>query len=87
MILMFDLDDTLYDLAEPFRRSHIELFAKQLGEECEELFRMSRIYSDQILALEKEGKIPSKDTFFQRIYRTYQDVGLELDRVTGDQFE
>ena len=56
MNLVFDLDDTLYDLSEPFRRSHKDLFAEQLGEDCEELFRMSRIYSDEVLALEKEGK-------------------------------
>ena len=87
MNLVFDLDDTLYDLAEPFRRAHIELFSKQLGVECEELFRKSRIYSDEILALEKKGIIPSKDTFYHRIYRTYQDAGLDLNRDICDRFE
>lgn len=87
MNLVFDLDDTLYDLSEPFRRAHKELFGEQLGEECEELFRNSRIYSDEILALEKKGVIPSEDAFYHRIYRTYQDVGLDLDRETADQFE
>ena len=38
MNLVFDLDDTLYDLSEPFRRAHIDLFKEQLGEECEALF-------------------------------------------------
>ena len=87
MILIFDLDDTLYDLSEPFRRSHVELFGEILGEDCEELFRMSRIYSDEILALEKAGEIPKEDSFYHRIRRTYQDAGLDLDRETADQFE
>lgn len=87
MNLVFDLDDTLYDLSEPFRRAHRELFAELLGEECEELFRMSRVYSDEILALEKEGKIPSEDAFFHRIRKTYADAGLDLDRKTADLFE
>ena len=87
MVIVFDLDDTLYDLSEPFRRAHKELFAKTLGEDCEELFRMSRIYSDVALALEKEGKIASKDAFFMRIHRTYLDVGMDLDRATVDCFE
>ena len=26
MVIVFDLDDTLYDLSEPFRRAHRELF-------------------------------------------------------------
>lgn len=87
MNLVFDLDDTLYDLAEPFRRAHTEIFAEQLGEECEELFRKSRIYSDEVLALEKQGMIPSEDAFYHRIYRTYQDAGLEISRETSDRFE
>ena len=36
--LIFDLDDTLYDLSEPFRRAHAELFAERLGEDCNENF-------------------------------------------------
>ena len=87
MNLVFDLDDTLYDLSEPFRRCHKDLFADKLGEDCEELFRMSRIYSDEVLALEKEGKIPRKDTFYHRIHRTYLDVGIDMDRETADIFE
>lgn len=87
MNLVFDLDDTLYDLSEPFRRAHMDLFADILGEDCEELFRMSRIYSDEILALEKAGEIPKEDSFYHRIRRTYQDVGLNLVRETVDVFE
>ena len=87
MNLIFDLDDTLYDLSEPFKRAHADLFADILGEECEELFRMSRIYSDEILALEKAGEIPKEDSFYHRIRRTYLDAGLDLDRKTADRFE
>lgn len=85
--LIFDLDDTLYDLSEPFRRAHAELFAERLGEDCEALFRMSRIYSDEILALEKAGEIPKEDSFYHRIHRTYLDAGLDMERATADQFE
>ena len=87
MNLVFDLDDTLYDLSEPFRRCHKDLFADKLGEECEELFRMSRIYSDEVLALEKEGKIAKEDAFYRRIHRTYLDAGIDMDRATADLFE
>lgn len=87
MNLVFDLDDTLYDLSEPFRCAHRDLFADKLGEECSELFRMSRIYSDEILALEKAGEIPKEDSFYHRIQRTYLDVGLDLDRKMADLFE
>lgn len=84
---VFDLDDTLYDLSEPFRRSHTDLFKEQLGEDCEELFRMSRVYSDQVLEMEKEGKVDPKDAFYLRIRRCYQDVGMDMSRETADAFE
>ena len=85
--LIFDLDDTLYDLSEPFQRAHKDLFAPILGEECGELFRMSRIYSDEMLEWEKQGKITFADSFYHRIKKTYADVGVHLDRETADQFE
>lgn len=85
--LIFDLDDTLYDLSEPFRRCHQELFADILGEDCSELFRMSRIFSDEILELEKQGKIPFEDTFYHRIKKTYATAGVDVTRETADQFE
>lgn len=74
-------------ISEPFRRAHKDLLAAKLGEDCDELFRMSRIYSDEILELEKQGVIAPQDTFFYRIRRTYADAGLDLDRETADRFE
>ena len=85
--LIFDLDDTLYDLAEPFCRTHRELFSSILGDDCTELFRLSRVYSDEILELEKQGKIPSQDTFYQHIQKTYASVGCSVDRAMADLFE
>lgn len=87
MNIIFDLDDTLYDLSEPFRRTHAELFGEQLGEECEDLFRMSRIYSDEAMDLEKEGKLRPEDAFFYRIHKCYMDAGLDLTREMADVFE
>lgn len=86
MKLVFDLDDTLYDLSEPFRRAHHDVFASLIGEECSELFRMSRIYSDQILDLERAGVIAPEDSLYHRIKRTYADAGLDVDRETADRF-
>lgn len=85
--LIFDLDDTLYDLSEPFRRTHEDLFSDILGDDCTDLFRLSRIHSDEILELEKLGEVSPEDTFYLRIQRTYASVGLVIDRAMADVFE
>ena len=45
--IIFDVDDTLYDLMEAFDKVHKEFFEDKTKEDCEELFKRSRIYSDE----------------------------------------
>lgn len=87
MNFVFDMDDTMYDLMEPFKKAHDRIFADQVEVDCERLFMLSRINSDIILEWEKNGKIRKEDTFFQRMRMTYQDVGIDLSREEGDCFE
>lgn len=87
MNLVFDMDDTMYDLMEPFKKVHDKIFADRKDVDCERLFMLSRINSDIILEWEKSGKIRKEDTFFQRMRMTYQDVGIDLTREEGDYFE
>ena len=39
--IIFDVDDTLYDLMEPFQKAHEELMEERTDAECEELFKAS----------------------------------------------
>lgn len=87
MNFVFDMDDTMYDLMEPFQKAHDRIFADRVEVDCERLFMLSRINSDIILEWEKSGKIRKEDTFFQRMRMTYQDVGIDLSREEGDCFE
>ena len=45
--IIFDVDDTLYNLMEPFEKAHKELMAARTDADCEELFEASRTYSDE----------------------------------------
>ena len=85
--IIFDVDDTLYDLMEPFERAHKEIFQKDTAADCEELFKASRIYSDEAFCLSREGKLPKEDEFAYRIIKTYEDVGLHVERDRVKQFE
>lgn len=87
MNLVFDIDDTLYDLMEPFRLAHGKFFAGRTSKDVAELFQKSRQYSDMILARERQGLIAPEDTFPMRIQMTYQDAGLSLSRETCRLFE
>ena len=68
--IIFDVDDTLYDLMEPFERAHKELFAGDTDVECEELFKLSRVYSDEAFYMAREGKISPEEEFAYRIIKS-----------------
>lgn len=87
MNIVFDIDDTLYDLMAPFQAAHEKFFASQLPVATAELFIKSRHYSDMILAQEKQGLIAPEDTFAKRIQLTYQDAGLSVSREDARLFE
>ncbi len=84
---VFDLDDTLYNLMEPFEKTHLEIFSKHTNADCEELFRMSRVYSDQAFYAFNRGEITKEEEFHFRIKRTYADVGIEVTKEESKLFE
>lgn len=85
--IIFDLDDTLYDLMEPFQKAHEEVFGDKTGADCEKLFMASRIYSDEAFYLVRGGKLPKEEEFAYRIQKTYQEAGLNPEREETDRFE
>ena len=85
--IIFDVDDTLYDLMEAFDKVHKEFFEDKTKEDCEELFKRSRIYSDEAFYMAREGKISHDDEFAYRIQKTYKDSGIEVSKEEAKQFE
>lgn len=85
--VVFDVDDTMYDLMEPFKKAHESLFAERVHADVTELFFHSRIYSDILLELEKSGKLKKEDAFYERLRMTYRDAGLEIKREEAQRFE
>lgn len=87
MNIVFDIDDTLYDLMQPFQLAHEKYFAAKTSMNVSELFMKSRNYANIILAQEKQGLITPEDTFPKRIQMTYQDAGLSVSLVNAALFE
>ena len=87
MNLIFDLDDTIYNLMEPFQIAHETLFSDKVNVDSTEVFMQSRIVCDDILTKEKAGLIPPEECFYQRMKILYGGYGLEVDRETVEEFE
>lgn len=87
MNIVFDIDDTLYDLMKPFQSAHEKFFAQKVPADAAALFLKSRYYSDIILEQEKQGLIAPEDTFAKRIQLTYKDAGLSVSKEEAYRFE
>lgn len=87
MNLVFDLDDTLYNLMGPFQEAYEKLWAGRTELDCEEFFKKSRIYCDMVLYREKAGLIRPEDAFYERMRLTCQDAGFSVTREEAKQFE
>lgn len=87
MNLVFDLDDTLYDLMDPFQKAFEKLLADRTEIDCEDVFMKSRIYCDIVLYREKEGLIRPEDAFYERMRMTCEDVGISITGEETRQFE
>ena len=78
--LVFDVDDTLYDLAGPYRVAYAEVFGSRYDLPVEELFKVSRVHSDEALELLTAGKISEEDHKVLRVQWTLADWGVHVSR-------
>lgn len=85
--IIFDVDDTLYNLMEPFEKAHKDVMEDKTDADCEELFKASRTYSDEAFYLSREGKLSKDEEFIYRIRKTYGDVGVDVSKEEADRFE
>lgn len=84
--IVFDVDDTLYDLMDPFEKTHNKFFSNYENIDIKKLFTSSRIYANELFELEKQGKIKKTGMFSKRIKLTYKDIGIDLTEEECEQF-
>lgn len=78
--LVFDVDDTLYDLSWPYRVAFHEVFPSLCDLPVDELFKVSRVHSDEAFDLLNAGKISAEDHKVLRVQWTLADWGVEVSR-------
>lgn len=80
--LIFDLDDTLYDQIQPFRRAilnHLQVPTDQL----EPLYIAFRHYADEVFEATAIGKMSLKDSHIYRMKHALADFGYQVSDATA----
>ena len=85
--IAFDVDDTLYDLADPYKRAVGEFFGEGHGLPLDELFVRSRIRSDEAYELVIAGKQPVEYMHVYRVQKAFGDFGVEVSREDALAFQ
>ena len=85
--ILFDVDDTLYDLAAPFREACSIMFHDEPVTDVEGAFIASRKYSDRVFELSQKGEMSMEDMYAYRFENAFRDFGKIIDRKTAPEFQ
>ena len=86
MKFVFDVDDTLYDMVEPFKKALDETFI-DLDVDVQKLFIKSRHYSDEVFEKSMNGEISIDDMYVYRISHALSDFGIKITRAEALAFQ
>lgn len=84
--IIFDLDDTLYDLCWPFEMAVNKFFSLRgkgihpAMDSMEDIFLASRKHSDAIFPDWTAGRVTSDDMYAYRNQNAFHDFGIEVSR-------
>lgn len=84
--LIFDLDDTLYDLKTPFIKSLNKNFPN-INVDVEMLFKNFRMHSDEVFDLTQTGEMSIKDMHIYRIKMAMNDLDFDIDDLDSLSFQ
>ena len=76
--ILFDIDDTLYDLSIPFKEAFREFFPGEKMD-LEGAFLASRKYSDLIYDRSLSGEISMAEMYIYRLGNAFRDYGKIID--------
>lgn len=85
-MLVFYLDDTLYDQLIPFQKAYEDQFhMKDIN--VEELYRLSRKYGDEVFVASETGKMSMQAMHRYRIQKAFFALGQTITDAQADQFQ
>ena len=87
MNLIFDLDDTLYDMMQSFVRACHTIWEAPLPFDPWALFIRSRRISDQLYPLIAQGKLSVDEVGTARILQAAQELGEDIGEQAARRFQ
>ena len=84
--IIFDVDDTLYDQLTPFQLAFEDVFHDPTIP-IEELFKYSRIYSDEVFQQTEDGLISLLDMQIYRIRKAMEHYDRQITDQEGTEFQ
>lgn len=87
MNFIFDVDDTLYDLTQPFRQAMDTLWGDRFDVDAEQLFMLSRQYGDRLFPQIMSGEISLDDAGSERIRLAMKALGKTISVDEAKQFQ
>ena len=84
--IIFDVDDTLYDLSGPFKEAFHELYPLE-ELDLEGAFLASRRYSDSVYAKSLSGEMSMEDMYVYRFQNAFHDYGKNMDAQEALHFQ
>jgi len=75
-MLVFDIDDTLYDLCEPYREAVHEIFDGRYDGIIEQLFLSCRSYSEGLFEDVTKGRMSKEEYYATRNRYAFRDAGI-----------
>ena len=84
--IVFDVDDTLYDLSVPFKEAFAEVFPEEKID-LEGAFLASRRYSDSVYARSLSGEMSMEEMYIYRFESAFRDYGMIIDAQGALEFQ
>lgn len=86
--IVFDLDDTLYDQIIPFHIATKEILSASFTDQkIEELYLLSRKYSDEVFEAQMKGEMTAEQLQTYRITMACKELGYSIDQTTALRFQ
>ena len=86
-VVLFDLDDTLYDQVMPFEMAFSDVIGPVDGPGVSELFHAYKHHSEELFQASADGTLAIERMRILRIQRTCTDFGIFISSKTAEAFQ
>ena len=87
MYIIFDVDETLYDMTQPFERAFQDMWQDKYDIDIYELYTVSRIHSDRVFDQVMAGTMTVDGAGIYRMQHAMADFGYEITEEEALEFQ